>query len=153
MTKYLEEVRKGENFLALILRANFKSEGIEFFTPDNFSQQLAYMNRPKGYSIEPHYHNKVNREVQLTQEVLFLKSGKVRVDFYDSDTAYIESKVLLTGDVVLLASGGHGFKMLEESVMIEVKQGPFVGDEDKTRFRAVDDKKVSFTSQKSLLSE
>lgn len=120
--------------LAITIHSNFKKEGIEFFTPDDFSQQLAYMNRPKGYIIDPHVHNLVDRKVTLTQEVLFIKSGKVRVDFFDDDKNYLESKILERGDVILLAAGGHGFEMLEESEMIEVKQGPYSGDQDKVRF-------------------
>jgi hypothetical protein len=123
--------------LAIILRNSFKTEGIEFFTPSDFSQQLGYMNRPDGYVIPPHVHNPVVREVQYTKEVLFIKSGKVRADFYDDDQNYLESHILYQGDVILLAFGGHGFEMLEPSEMIEVKQGPYAGDEDKTRFESV----------------
>ena len=71
--------------LAIILRTTYKEKGIKFFTPNDFSQQLAYMNRPLGYEIQPHIHNAVLREVQFTKEVLFIKSGKVRVDFYDDE--------------------------------------------------------------------
>lgn len=120
--------------LAVIIQANFKKEGIEFFTPGDFSQQLAYMNRPKGYIIDPHVHNLVDRKVTLTQEVLFIRSGKVRVDFFDDHKNYLESKILEKGDVILLAGGGHGFEMLEPSEIIEVKQGPYSGDQDKVRF-------------------
>lgn len=77
------------------------------------------------------------REVQFTNEVLFVKSGKVRVDFYGDDRNYLESRILEQGDVILLASGGHGFEMLEPTEMIEVKQGPYAGDEDKTRFSGI----------------
>jgi hypothetical protein len=124
--------------IALILRANFYAEGIQFFTPNHFSQQLGYMNRPRGYVVAPHVHNPVAREVHFTKEVLFIKSGKVRVDFYDDCQNYLESRVLMRGDVVLLAFGGHGFEMLEPTEMIEVKQGPFAGDADKTRFQGID---------------
>ncbi len=123
--------------LALILRCSFFSEGIEFFTPSDFSQQLGYMNRPKGYVIAPHVHNPVPREVQFTKEVLFIKSGKVRVDFYDDDQNYLESKILNKGDVILLAFGGHGFEMLEPTEIVEVKQGPYAGEADKTRFEPI----------------
>lgn len=122
---------------AIIIRHSFRKEGIEFFTPDDFSQQLAYMKRPKDYVIAPHVHNSVPREVQFTKEVLYLKSGKVRVDFYDDQQNYLESTILNAGDVILLAFGGHGFEMLEESEIIEVKQGPYAGDLDKTRFEPV----------------
>jgi mannose-6-phosphate isomerase-like protein (cupin superfamily) len=130
----LEEIYDGEVLLALILRSNFSREGIHFFTPKEFSQQLGYMKRQKGYVIQPHIHNHINRDVSLTQEVLFIKSGKVRMEIFDLTKNPIREIILEAGDVVLLASGGHGFEMLEESEVIEVKTGPHLGDEDKTRF-------------------
>jgi len=130
----IESVLYGDITLAVILRSNYHTDGISFFTPDDFSQQLGYMNRPEGYVIAPHVHNPVTREVQFTKEVLFIKTGKVRVDFYGDDQSYLESRILGQGDVVLLAFGGHGFEMLEASEIIEVKQGPYAGDADKTRF-------------------
>lgn len=132
----LEIVRVKDETLAIILRHGFREEGIKFFTPNDFSQQLGYMNRPQGYVIAPHVHKPVPREVQFTKEVLFIKSGKLRVDFYD-DHSYLESRILTQGDVILLAFGGHGFEMLEPTEMIEVKQGPYAGEADKTRFEPV----------------
>ena len=134
----IENVMHNEKLLSVIIRKNYKANGIEFFTPDDFSQQLAYMHREKDYVIAPHVHNVVQRDVQLTQEVLVIKSGKVRVDYYDDDRNYIESRVLLEGDVILLASGGHGFEMLDDSEIIEIKQGPYTGELDKIRFEAVE---------------
>lgn len=138
----LKEIKFGGVTLAIIVQSNFKKEGIEFFTPDDFSQQLAYMKRPKDYVIAPHVHNAVKREVLFTKEVLFIRSGKVRVDFYDDDKNYLESAVVSAGDVILLAFGGHGFEMLEESEMIEVKQGPYAGEMDKVRFDPVTKEKL-----------
>lgn len=126
-------VNKGK-LLAILIEASFSKDGIEFFTPDDFSQQLAYMKRPQGYTIDPHIHLHVERSSSFTQEVLFVKSGKVRVDFYDDLQNYLESIIIKTGDVILLASGGHGFEMLEESELIEVKQGPYCGEEDRISF-------------------
>jgi len=133
----IEPVNHNGQMLALILRAEYRQDGIRFFTPDDFSQQLGYMNRPKGYVIPPHVHNPTERKVHFTKEVLFIKSGRVRVDFYSEAREYLESRILRRGDVVLLAFGGHGFEMLEPSEMIEVKQGPYGGEEDKTRFDPV----------------
>lgn len=130
----IETIRHAEVILAIVIRSGFRRSGIEFFTPPEFSQQLAYMNRPAGYVIAPHVHNPVKREVQHTREVLFIKSGRVRVDLYDDARSYVQSLVLEAGDVILLASGGHGFEMLEQCEMVEVKQGPHVGEADKTRF-------------------
>jgi hypothetical protein len=133
----IEEIFHGKTLLAVILRAGYRADGIRFFTPNDFSQQLGYMNRPRGYVIPPHVHNPVAREVQFTKEVLFIKSGRVRVDFYDEAQNYLQSRVLVQGDVVLLAFGGHGFEMLEPTEMIEVKQGPYAGESDKTRFEPI----------------
>jgi mannose-6-phosphate isomerase-like protein (cupin superfamily) len=130
----IERVVAGSQVLAVIVRASFRKDGIEFFTPGDYSQQLAYMNRPAGYRIQAHVHNEVHRNVFLTQEVLFIRSGRVRIDFYDSERRPTGERVLEAGDVILLAAGGHGFTMLEPTEMIEVKQGPYAGDRDKTRF-------------------
>ena len=130
----IEHITHADRTLAVLLNANYRQEGIQFFTPNDFSQQLGYMNRPQGSVIPPHVHNPVAREVHYTKEVLFIKSGRVRVDFYDDDQNYLESRILVRGDVLLLAYGGHGFEMLEPTEMIEVKQGPYAGDQDKTRF-------------------
>ena len=138
----IENVINNEKLLSVIIRANYQSDGIEFFTPDDFSQQLAYMNRKKSYVIPPHVHNAVQRDVHFTQEVLVIKSGKVRVDYYDDDKKYLESRILNKGDVVLLAYGGHGFEMLEDSEIIEVKQGPYAGEMDKVRFDPISSAEV-----------
>ena len=138
----INKITHKNQLLAIIIRADFKKNGIEFFTPDDFSQQLAYMNHPSGKIIEPHVHNEIIREVNYTQEVLFIKKGKLRVDFYDQKQVYLKSDVLLSGDVILLAAGGHGFEVLEEVEMIEVKQGPYSGDNDKTRFHGISNEKI-----------
>lgn len=130
----IEKVEKNKKIYAIIIRANYSKEGIEFFTPNEFSQQLAYMKRPKGYNISPHLHLNTNKNIQNTQEVLLIRSGKVRVDFYEPDKKYFLSKILTKGDVILLAFGGHGFEILEESEIIEVKQGPYEEAKDKERF-------------------
>lgn len=132
-----EEIKSGENAIAMIVYAGYSSQNIEFFTPPEFSQQLAYMNRPKGYEVAAHIHNKVERKVHRTLEVLFMKSGKARLDLYSDNREYITSRILESGDVVLLASGGHGLVMLENSEIIEVKQGPHAGEADKTRFEGI----------------
>jgi mannose-6-phosphate isomerase-like protein (cupin superfamily) len=133
----VQRICYGDEMMALIIRADYEAEGIEFFTPDEFSQQVAYMNRPRDYVIPPHVHNPVTRSVAYTKEVLFIRSGRLRVDFYTDDQTYLHSTVLHAGDVIFLATGGHGFEMLEDTQIIEVKQGPYAGDDDKTRFSPV----------------
>ena len=132
-------IRHLDQTIAIIIRREFQKDGIEFFTPSVFSQQLGYMNRPAGYKIAPHVHNPVRREVLWTQEVLLVRSGRVRVDFYTDGRHYLQSQEIATGDVILLAAGGHGFEMLEPTEMIEIKQGPYTDDRDKTRFNPAGD--------------
>ena len=139
---FIEYIFEDEKLLAIIVRTSFKKEGIDFFTPSDFSQQLGYMSRCKGYKIQPHIHNKIERTINYTQEVLFIKNGLVRVDFYKTDKTYFKSKILHSGDVILLSFGGHGFEMLKDSEIIEVKQGPFAGNIDKSRFQFVSQKKL-----------
>ena len=140
----ITEIRHHNEVLAIILSHDFDKPGIHFVTPSSFSQQLAYMRHPAGKVIQAHVHNPVDRDVQYTLEVLFLKRGRLRVDFFDNDQRYLESRILEAGDVILLATGGHGFEVLEEIEMIEVKQGPYAGDEDKTRFLATLPAKLRF---------
>lgn len=128
--------------LSLIIRNEYNSSGIEFFTPNHFSQQLGYMKRNKDYIIKPHVHKPVERKIFDTQEVIIIKSGKARLDYYDDNKQYIKSTIVKTGDIILLANGGHGFLMLEECEIVEVKQGPYVEDKDKVRFEPVLDEKV-----------
>ena len=131
----ITEIRHNNETLAIIVSKDFEKAGVHFFTPGSFSQQLAYMHHPAGKVIEAHVHNPAPREVQYTLEVLFIKRGKLRVDFFDEQQTYLESRVLEGGDVILLAKGGHGFEALEELEMYEVKQGPYAGAQDKTRFQ------------------
>tara|TARA_B100000941_G_C28241740_1_gene416860 strand:- start:118 stop:546 length:429 start_codon:yes stop_codon:yes gene_type:complete len=135
----IEKIVIKNELFAIIIRKEFKKDGIEFFTPNEFSQQLAYMRRPSGYKIEPHLHQNVKKEIKFTQEVLFIRSGKIRVDFYDNNKDYQQSTNLNEGDIILLSKGGHGFKVLEECEIIEVKQGPYDETNDKTRFKGVKD--------------
>lgn len=133
----VETLKAGDQLLAVIVSGKFREKGIHFFTDNDLSQQLAYMRHPAGKVIDPHVHNPVSRNVHFTQEVLLIRKGKLRVDFYDDHQNYLESRILEEGDVILLATGGHGFEVLEEIEMIEVKQGPYAGDQDKTRFTGV----------------
>jgi hypothetical protein len=132
----IENIEYEGQILAIIIRNNFNKPGIHFFTPNEFSQQLAYMNHHSGKVIEPHFHKPVERSVIYTQEVLILKKGVLKVNFYDNQQQFLFNKILTQGDVILLASGGHGFEVIEEIEMIEIKQGPYQGDNDKVRFSA-----------------
>lgn len=138
-TPYLppvEHIRDGEQIVAIIVRGSFDAPGVSFFSEDDFSQQLGCIRQPAGHVIAPHVHNAVPREVVYTQETLVVRDGRMRVDLYRDDRTLLERRVLTSGDAILLATGGHGFEMLDETSLIEVKQGPYAGDGDKTRFEA-----------------
>jgi hypothetical protein len=130
----IETITSGLEPIALIIRGDYDEPGIRFFTPANFSQQVAFMKHPEGHKIDAHVHNLVIRQVLYTQEVLFIRKGRVKVNLYNSQRQAIGTRILSSGDLILLCGGGHSFEMLEETSMIEVKQGPFAGDGDKTRF-------------------
>ena len=120
--------------LGLVVRSSHTAEKIDFVTPDHFGQQVAYMNRPKGEIIQAHIHEPISRTLIGTQEVLYIRKGRIRVDFYESDRSYVSSMILGAGDLMFLSTGGHGFEVLEDIDMIEIKQGPFAEGRDKTRF-------------------
>jgi hypothetical protein len=129
-----EEIVLDGQLCAIILSAAYDEPGIQFFTRRDFSQQLASMSHPAGKVIPAHTHNAVRREAFDTQEALFIRNGRLRVDFYSMQQEYCKSRVLGPGDVILLIAGGHGFKVLEDSNIVEVKQGPYAGEADKTPF-------------------
>ena len=147
MMGQVEEVKKKDKLLAMIIRNNYSCEGVDFITPSEYSQQLAYMHHSTGKVIDAHIHNMVHRNVVLTQEVLFIKKGVLRVDFYDEYEDYLESRDLHAGDIILLVSGGHGFHVLEEVEMIEVKQGPYAGDNDKKRFQGIAEEQIIYKQE------
>jgi hypothetical protein len=127
-----EEIVLDGQLCAIIIRSEYNEPGIQFLTPADLSQQLASMSYQVGKIIAAHTHNAVPREVFYTQEALFIRKGKLRVDLYTSQHEYKLSRVLGPGDVILLISGGHGFEVLEDLNMVEVKQGPYAGRVDKS---------------------
>lgn len=132
----IETIRYNNKIYGIIIRNKFTlgDNSIKFFTKSNFSQQLGYMNRPKNYRIPPHKHRKNLRHLFYTQEVLVVKKGKIRVNFFHSTKKFFKSKIIQTGDVILLAFGGHGFDFIQRSEIIEIKQGPFNKKKDKIIF-------------------
>jgi mannose-6-phosphate isomerase-like protein (cupin superfamily) len=134
----IENIVDGLEPIALVIRAGFNEPGIHFFTPGNFSQQVAVMRHPKGKKLDPHVHNLVSRQVLYTQEVLVIRKGRLKVTLFNSQRRKLRTLELINGDLILLCGGGHSFEMLEETTMVEVKQGPYAGDNDKTRFNELE---------------
>ncbi len=137
----IQVINKGK-LLAIIIPSDYHKNGVEFFTPNDSSLQLAFMSHPKEKSIEAHIHNVVPRKIMCTNEVLIIRKGKLRIDFYDENQVYLESYILQKGDTILLSSGGHGFKCLTKVDMVEIKQGPYLGELDKVRFQGVNQNEV-----------
>lgn len=138
MKKNIEIIKNKKDIIAIIIYNNYKKKGITFSTPADFSQQLAFISHKSGKIIEAHVHNISKRDIRITQETLFIKKGKLKVNFYDNAKKYFDSRTLEAGDVILLAGGGHGFECLEDVDMVEVKQGPYLNDRDKIRFKGIE---------------
>lgn len=139
----IEKVVHKKKLLALIVRKQFrKKKGINFFTDNNATQQFGYMNHPKDYLIKPHLHKKRETKILTTTEVIILLKGILRVDFYDNSKKYIFSKNVYKNDIIMLVDGGHGFKVIKDIEIIEVKQGPYSLIKDKKKFDKVDEKKI-----------
>jgi len=126
----IETITKNNLIFATIIRHDYKSTGIKFFTPEKSPQQLGYMNREKGYMIKPHRHECVEKTITHSFETLVVKSGKIKVAIYDENDDYFTETIITTGDVIMIGDCGHGFEMLEDSEMIEIKQGPYVSGLD-----------------------
>ena len=121
--------------LAIIIKSSYiKKTGVNFFTNNRMIQQVAYMNHSKNTLIQPHLHKKIKREITGTSEVLIILNGKMKINFYNQKKKYLFSKFASKNDIIILINGGHGFKMLENCKFIEVKQGPFFQNKDKTKF-------------------
>ena len=121
--------------LALIIRSTYlKKKGINFFTDNNLSQQVAFMNHRKNHTIQPHLHRKRLRKIYDTMEVLIILSGSLKVDFYNDKKKYLFSNKVNKNDILILLTSGHGFKILKNCKFIEVKQGPYNPNKDKFRF-------------------
>ncbi|MAZ78155.1 MAG: hypothetical protein CMF39_05705 [Legionellaceae bacterium] len=130
----IENIEKDGQLLAMIVRSSFMPDQTTFLTSDGMNQQIGYIVRSKDGLIDPHMHQPTKRLIVGTTEVLLVKKGVVDVDIYSMDRKKIVTKRLEEGDIILLNVGGHGFRIIEDAVLVEVKQGPYVGESDKQRF-------------------
>ena len=120
--------------LAYIIRGSFQPDKTTFFTPPEFKQQVGYVVYPAGGEVAPHVHKRLERRLVGTSEVLIVRKGRCLMDVYNDDRALVATRELATGDIMLMVGGGHGFRMLEDTVLLEVKQGPYIGVDEKERF-------------------
>ena len=141
----IEKILHKKRLFALIVRRQFrKKRGINFFTSKEATQQFGFMKHKKNHIIKPHKHNKRLTRILRTTEVILILKGTLRVDFYNDKNKYLFSKIINEGDIIMLVYGGHGFKILKNVEMIEVKQGPYSLASDKIKFKTVDEKKIKF---------
>ena len=133
-SEQVERVYSDQMLIAIIIRSEFNESGVSFFSPFEFSQQLGILIHPSGFEVKPHVHKKISRDVQVTQEVLHLIRGKVEIVLYDEEQRLIRTCILNSGDTILLAFGGHGLRVLEPAKIVEIKQGPYAGMDDKEYF-------------------
>ena len=139
----IQKILHKKKLYAVIIRSQFrKKKGINFFTDNHASQQLGYMKHEKDYLIKPHLHNKRSAKISTMSEVIIVFKGILRVDFYDSKEKYLFSKKIYANDVITLVNGGHGFKVLKNVEMLEVKQGPYNQSKDKKKFNEINEKKI-----------
>tara|TARA_Y100000741_G_C18170659_1_gene525135 strand:- start:452 stop:886 length:435 start_codon:yes stop_codon:yes gene_type:complete len=140
----IEKINYKKKLLALIVRGKYrKKKGITFFTPNDATQQFGYMKHKKKYIIKPHVHKKRLTKILFTTEVILLLKGTLRVDFYSPSKKYLFSKILKEKDIVMLVSGGHGFKVLKDVEMLEIKQGPYNLIKDKVKFENIDENEIN----------
>ena len=139
----VEKIIYKKKLLALIVRGKYRNKkGITFFTPRESIQQFGYMKHRKSYIIKPHLHKKRLTKIFYTTEVILLLKGMLRVDFYSQFKKYLFSKILKEKDIIMLVHGGHGFKILKDVEMLEIKQGPYNLIRDKIKFDNIVDNKI-----------
>lgn len=130
----IEKIEHNGEIIALIIRKSLEIEGVKFFTPEDFNFQLGVLQHKAGTKIKPHIHKDQTKLINCTQEVLYVTSGNVQIDLYNNKSEKIKKVILKEGDVILFASGGHGLKILEDTRIVEVKQGPYAGVEKEKEF-------------------
>lgn len=130
----IEQVQSKGRTLAYVVRAAYAPERTTFPTPSELPLQLGFVVYGAGSEIARHVHRPIERHLRGTSEVLVVKKGRCWIDIYDDDRELIVSRELRTGDIMLMVGGGHGFRMIEDTILLEVKQGPYTGLDEKERF-------------------
>jgi len=139
----IKQIRYKKKLLAIIINEKkFFKPGVNFITPNFLPLQLGFIKHKANTFIKPHTHNTYLRKIKKTTEVLLIKNGSLRVDFYNKDNRYLFSKVISKNHILILVDGSHGFKIIKDCSIIEIKQGPFNSALDKKRFDKVPEKSI-----------
>jgi hypothetical protein len=131
---HVEEIAWKGKALAYIIRGDIDPEKTTFLTPPEFKQQVGFIVYPAGGEIRRHVHRPLQRHLVGTSEVLLVRQGRCEADIYNDEREWVATRELRDGDILLMVSGGHGFRMLEHTVFLEVKQGPYTGMDEKEGF-------------------
>lgn len=132
--EHVEHIAWNGKPLAYIIRAEINPQKTTFLTPSEFKQQVGFVVYPAGGEIQRHVHRPLERHLVGTSEVLIVRRGRCEIDIYNDERELIATRELGHGDIMLMVAGGHSFRMLEDTVFLEVKQGPYTGLDEKERF-------------------
>ena len=130
----VEHIVSDDKPLCYLIRAELIPKETTFLTPPEFKQQVGYVVYPAGSEIKRHVHRSIERHILGTSEVLVVKKGHCLIDIYNDDRELVTTRDLYEGDIMLMVGGGHGFRMVEDTVLLEIKQGPYLGVDEKERF-------------------
>ena len=131
----IEWIKDGDEVLAIIIPHSYTPKKTEFVTPSDYKQQVGFVVYKADEFIVPHIHIPMERKFVGTPEALLVRLGSVEVQLYNNDKQLVTERELRQGDIILLVGGGHGFTMLEDTVLFELKQGPYIGPKEKERFK------------------
>jgi hypothetical protein len=130
----IETLEVDGNVLGFVIRAGATPTSTGFITGDDANLQAGFVVYPRGGAVQPHVHLPVERSVIGTAEFILVRSGRCFVDVYSDQREIVATRELGPGDAILSLAGGHGFRMSEDTVLLELKQGPFLPGLDKERF-------------------
>ncbi len=133
-TEQVEHITWKGKPLAYIIKAEMSPQETTFLTPPTFKQQVGFVVYPAGGEIQRHVHRPLERHLMGTSEVLIVRRGRCEIDIYNNERELVATRELWQGDIMLMVDGGHGFRMIDDTVFLEVKQGPYTGIEEKERF-------------------
>ena len=124
----IESIKDGDKILVLILRNGDFAKDLNFYTKDEDFIQVSTWNYNKGKKTIPHSHKISERTSNKSQEVLYIKKGKIKSKIYNEKEIMIKEAVLNAGDTVIIFGGGHSYEILEgDTQVLEVKNGPYPG--------------------------